>query len=117
MKSFGSSEVLSAGSPAMCCDVCLPHPLCDATTNIFRHVAMRRRPRQVMIRTVSSSQCKGLQRTSEEERDVILANDVCYRMLGKEVVLPTASIVELCKQQSILNTKVILNLFQVSVWN
>ena len=42
LKSFGSSEVLSAGSPAMCCDVCSPHPLCNTTTDIFRHVAMRR---------------------------------------------------------------------------
>ena len=111
MKSFGSSEVLSAGSPAMCCDVCLPHPLCDATTNIFRHVAMRQRPRRVMIRTVSTSQCKGLQRALEEERDVILANDVGYRMLGKGVVLPTASIVELCKQAKYIKSESDIEVF------
>ena len=50
-----------------------------------------------MIRTVSSNR-KGLQRALEEERDATVANDVGYRMLGKEVVLPMASIVELCKQ-------------------
>ena len=57
----------------------------------------------MIVRTVSSSQSVCLKRALEEERDAIVANDVGYRMLGKEVVLPTASIVELCKQAKYIN--------------
>ena len=49
--------------------------------------------RWAAVRSVSSRQCDGLKRALEQERDAIVASDVGYRMLGKEVVLPTGCIV------------------------
>ena len=97
LNAFCSSEVPSPSAP-LCCDVCSPRPVCSTTADLFRLATTRCHARQVAVRKISSSQCTGLQRALLEERDVIVASYMGYRMLRKEVVLPTASIVTLCKQ-------------------
>ena len=48
-----SSEVLAAGSPAMCCDVCSPQA--HATLDIFRQKETRRLARRMVVRSVNAT--------------------------------------------------------------
>ena len=97
LRSLGSTENLPTSSVEMCCDVCSPSTLSCAVVDLFKHVPTKRRARRLVARALSSSQYAGLKKALEQERDAIVASDVGYNMLGKEIVMPTACIVELCK--------------------
>ena len=52
----------------------------------------------MVLRSLNEYQTRGLQKALEKVRDSIFASDMGYQMLGKEIVLPTACILEICKR-------------------
>ena len=93
LNALGSSESLPSGTS--CCDVCSPTA---ELVSIFHPIAVGRKPRQHAVRSVSKPLAKHLKDRLLAERDVIVASDIGYRMLGKNMVLPDTCIDMLCKK-------------------
>lgn len=93
IKALGSVEDLPHISLENCCDVCSPR-----TSGIFRRISVKRRPKPHVVRIVTGAQQEGLKKALELERDRIIGSDLGYRSLGKELVLPSGCISEICKR-------------------
>ena len=83
---LGSSESLP--SDACCCDVCSPSASTSEVDSIFHPITIRQKPRQQAVRSVSKSVTTQLKYRLIAERNAIVASDIGYRMLRKNMVLP-----------------------------
>ena len=81
--------------PSQCCDTCSPGTPPQPDFLVMPTVQRKPKPRPVRIVNNVKSELK---RCLLEERNRIIEADVGYRMLPKEVVLPTGSIERFCKQ-------------------
>ena len=102
LNALGSLESLPSGT--CCCDVCSPSASTSEVDSIFHPIAIRRKPRQRAVRSVSKSITTQLKDRLIAERDAIVASDIGYRMLRKNMVLPDTCIETLCKKARFINT-------------
>ena len=100
LTALGSSESLASGTS--CCDVCSPSA---STSTIFHPIAVTRKPRKRAVRSVSKPLAKHLKERLLAERDAIVASDVGYRMLGKNMMLPDSCIDILCKKAKFITNR------------
>ncbi len=112
MESLGSHENFSYSG--QCCDVCSTVAKCTEF-NLLTPVSVRRKPRSRVVRSVGTALSEALMGRLLHERDTILTEDIGLKMLGKEVVLPTAAITDLCKRENICKARMISVLYQVYV--
>ena len=109
LEALGSAEELSRNSVGMCCDVCSPN-IRTSAVNVFRRVAVTRQPRRLLVRTVTRQQQERLKKALEMERENIMGSSVGYCMLGKELVLPTRCILEICKRAQYIQSQADISL-------
>ena len=64
-----------------------------------------RQPRHLLVRTVTKEQQERLHQALEIERENIMGSSVGYRMLGKEIVLPTGCIMEICTRAQYIQSQ------------
>ena len=102
LKALGSDEHTEPQS--RCCDVCTPSTPRDAD-NILQTTSVKRQPRKRVVRHVSSQQFDDLKKALEIERENIILTDMGLRMLGKEIVLSTECIVDICKASKYIESE------------
>lgn len=96
LDALGSVEDVPHGSLEKCCDVCSPRT--SLSNGIFRRISAKRQPKPHVVRIVTKAQQEGLKKALELERDRITGSDLGYRSLGKELVVPSGCIAEICKR-------------------
>ena len=104
LDALGSAEDVTNSSIGMCCDVCSP----TTSVNLFSHPLGTRQPRQprhLLVRTVTKEQQQRLHQALEIERENIMGSSVGYCMLGKELVLPTGCIMEICTRAQYIQSQ------------
>ena len=103
MEALGSSEVLPQSINGMCCDMCTKENAPTMLQLIMPQQSKRYcRPRA--IRRVSDITRKRLMDCLLQEREAIMSSKIGYRMLGKEVVLPSNCLKVMCKKANYVQT-------------
>lgn len=94
VSSLGSEGDFS--STRRCCDVCSAVP--PPEFSFIAPLSVPRKPRARVVRKISSELAEALMTRLLKERDSIVSEDVGLKMLGKELVLPTATLNNLCSK-------------------
>ena len=97
LRGLGSTETIPQSRTRICCDICSSD--CTRPELDFLIPPKRDRcPRRRVIRTVSRPLGEILKKRLLDERDSIVDSDIGYKMLGKELLIPSKCIEELCRQ-------------------
>ena len=103
VEALGSKEVLPQAT--LCCDVCSKENIPTLMELIRPQPSLKKCAKSQTVRIVNEATKKTLMDRLLQERHTIVSTNFGYRMLGKEVVLPTKCLQMICKKARYINSE------------